>query len=95
MAEMGIEDRRRRVWPWVAALLLLMLLLWALAFQSGRNDGVKVRNDASRIGAVHAPAAPAPTASDRADRQATGSKAPGTEAEVRERVMRMRTRMIA
>jgi hypothetical protein len=91
---MRIEDRRRRVWPWVVGLLLLMLLIWALAFQSGREDGVKVRNDATRIGAVHSPAAPAAPA-PTAGREVTRPKSPGTEAEARERVLRMRSRMIA
>lgn len=60
-AEIPIKDRRRRVWPWVIGLILLMLLVWILALRPGRGGAPQVRDDATRIGSAPAKPAPAPT----------------------------------
>lgn len=91
MAEIRIDDRRRRVWPWVVGLLLLMLLVWALALRPGRGGDPEVRDDATRIGSAPADPAPAPTAVDGIDQKADRK----TEDREREEALRLRSRIVA
>lgn len=42
MAEIRVERKQRRIWPWVLGLLLLGLVIWVAAevFDMGRRDAV-------------------------------------------------------
>jgi hypothetical protein len=84
VADIRVEEgRRRRLWPLAVALLLLLLLVWALALRPGRGGAVEGRDDGTRVGAS-APARPAPAAQE-----------PSSEAQRRERAQLVRTRMMA
>ena len=35
MAELGIQKKQRKIWPWIVGLLLIALLVWAALRISG------------------------------------------------------------
>jgi len=104
-AKISIDDRRRRVWLWVAGLILLMLLAWALTPRSGRGGHPQVRDDATRIGSASADPAPAPTAVDggdggegmdhKTDHETEGKTDHKAEDREREEALRRRSRIMA
>lgn len=95
MSEIPYEERRRRAWPWVVGLSLLVLLIWSMALRPGRGGDVEVRDGANRLGAVEAPAQPAPTAAEGEGKEREARDKTKDEDLERERMLRMRTRMIA
>jgi hypothetical protein len=38
MAEISVERKGPKIWPWIIGLIVLALLIWALMELFGRND---------------------------------------------------------
>jgi len=91
MAEVRLEPRRRRVWPWLLALLVLAVVIWS-AGEILTSD--TPASAAARASAVSAK--PAHGAAVRPVRPATPHRpASPTRDPRREEALRIRTRMMA
>lgn len=51
MAEIRVERKRTRVWPWILGLLVAALLIWAIteAMDNDRNEAVATDNDSAAL----------------------------------------------
>ena len=86
MAEIRVVSERRDVWPWMAGLVALVLVLWMAAQTLARPERA-VRNDAPQLLQSHPAAA--------ATRPA-GEPAPSLDpAALEEEALRVRSRIMA
>jgi hypothetical protein len=64
MAEIRVERKRTRIWPWILGLLVAALLVWAVteALDNDRNEAVATDDDSAalELSIETAPAAVAP-----------------------------------
>jgi hypothetical protein len=92
MAEVRLEPRRRRVWPWLLALLVLAVAIW--------SAGEVLTSEVPAPAAARATAAAARSGHGAAVRPAHPAASPRRPASPtrdprREEALRIRTRMMA
>lgn len=51
MAEIRVERKRTRIWPWILGLLVAALLVWAVtqALDNDRNEAVATDQDSAAL----------------------------------------------
>lgn len=87
MAEIRVERKQRSLWPWLIALALLALLIWAGVSALGAERGAAERDGTTKVGAAARGKAAPPPPSPRPEATA--------EQDEQDEALRIRSRVMA
>jgi len=78
MADINVERRGPRVWPWILGIIILIVLIWAITEMLDRNGEPPQRESVEVVPAPVGPGEPVQPPPGSAPSPGTGEATPGT-----------------